>query len=180
MQKIKNTSHILYLLFRSLCWIMPLATTFLILFKIDWMCHIGAWSSLISVEQIYESSHFSWMHRCIVLVIEWMPLTITILICHQLAKLFRLFENGHLFEQENIRLIKQVSIYMILGELVQLLYQPLMTAALTFNNPKGERVASLTLNSANLSTLITAFIILIASWIIQEAHQLKSETQLTI
>ena len=55
-----------------------------------------------------------------------------------------------------------------------------MTAALTFTNPKGERFASITLNSANASTLITAFIILVASWIIQEAHQLKSETQLTI
>ncbi|AWN72783.1 DUF2975 domain-containing protein [Legionella anisa] len=180
MKKIKNTSHILYLLFRILCWLIPLTTTLLILFEFDWMCYVGAWSSLISLEQIRDPSHFSWMHRFVVLVIEWMPLTITILICHKLAKLFRLFEKGDLFEKENIKLIKQVSIYMILGEIVQLFYQPLMTAALTFNNPKGERIASITLNSANLSTLITAFIILVASWIIQEAHQLKSETQLTI
>ncbi|WP_131795660.1 DUF2975 domain-containing protein [Fluoribacter gormanii] len=180
MQKIKNTSHVLYLLFRGLCWLIPLTTTVLILFKFDWMCSIGAWSSLISTEQIHDPSHFSWLHRGILLAIEWIPMTITILICHKLAKLFGLFENGHLFEEENIKLIKQVSIYMILGELVQLFYQPLMTAALTFNHPKGERIASITLNSANLSTLITAFIILVASWIVQEAHQLKSETQLTI
>lgn len=180
MKKIKNTSHILYLLFRTLCWLIPLTTTFLILFEFDWMCYIGSWSSLISAEQIRDPSHFSWMHRVVVLAIEWMPLTITILICHKLGKLFWLFEKGNLFEEENIKLIKQVSIYMILGEVVRLFYQPLMTAALTFNNPKGERIASITLNSANLSTLITAFIILVASWIIQEAHQLKSETQLTI
>ncbi|WP_454781448.1 DUF2975 domain-containing protein [Legionella sp. WA2022007384] len=180
MQKIKNTSHILYLLFRSLCWFIPLTTSVLILFKFDWMCYIGAWSSLISAEQIRDPSHFSWLHRSILLVIEWMPMTITILICNKLARLFGLFEKGDLFEEENIKLIKQVSIFMIFGELVQLFYQPLMTAALTFNNPKGERIASITLNSANLSTLITAFIILVASWIVQEAHQLKSETQLTI
>jgi hypothetical protein len=100
MQKIKNTSHILYLLFRSLCWFIPLTTTVLILFKFDWMCYIGAWSSLISAEQIRDPSHFSWLHRSILLTIEWMPMTITILICNKLARLFGLFEKGDLFEEE--------------------------------------------------------------------------------
>lgn len=153
MNKIKNTSYLLHLFFRSLCWFIPLTTAFLILVKFDWMCHLGGWSTVISPERIYDLN---------------------------LAKLFKLFEQGYLFEEDNIKLIKQVSIYMILGEFVQLIYQPLITAALTFNNPAGERFASITLKSANLSTLITAFIILVASWIIQEAHQLKSETQLTI
>jgi hypothetical protein len=144
------------------------------------MCSLGAWSTIISTERIHDVDQFSFAHRCILLAIEWLPLTITVLICHKLAILFRLFEKGYLFEEENIKLIKQVSIYMILGECIQLIYQPLITAALTFNNPAGERFASITLKSANLSTLITAFIILVASWIIQEAHQLKSETQLTI
>lgn len=180
MNKIKNTSHILYLLFCFLFWFIPLTTSLLILFQFDWMCSIGAWSSFISVDQIHDAHQFSWLHKGIVLVIEWLPLTITLLICRNLAHLFHLFERGDLFEQENIKLIKKISICMIVGELVQLFYQPLMTAALTFNNPKGERIASLTLKSANLSTLITAFIILVASWIVQEAHQLKSEAQLTI
>ncbi|HAU0789366.1 TPA: DUF2975 domain-containing protein, partial [Legionella pneumophila] len=83
-------------------------------------------------------------------------------------------------EEENIKLIKSISIYMILGELVQLIYQPLITAALTFNNPTGERFISITLGSANASTLITAFIILVASWILKEANQLQSDSQLTI
>ncbi|HHT9780192.1 TPA: DUF2975 domain-containing protein, partial [Legionella pneumophila] len=68
----------------------------------------------------------------------------------------------------------------ILGELVQLIYQPLITAALTFNNPTGERFSSITLGAANASTLITAFIILVASWILKEANQLQSDSQLTI
>ncbi|HAU2297157.1 TPA: DUF2975 domain-containing protein, partial [Legionella pneumophila] len=52
--------------------------------------------------------------------------------------------------------------------------------ALTFNNPTGERFISITLGSANASTLITAFIILVASWILKEANQLQSDSQLTI
>lgn len=152
----------------------------MILVKFDRMFDLGCWSTLISPEHIYDLKHFSLAHRGIILAIEGLPLSITILICYKLAKLFKLFEQGYLFEEDNIKLVKQISIYMIVGELIQLIYQPLITAALTFNNPVGERFISITLNSTNLSTLITAFIILVASWIIQEAHQLKSETQLTI
>ncbi|HAU0206860.1 TPA: DUF2975 domain-containing protein, partial [Legionella pneumophila] len=112
--------------------------------------------------------------------IQLLPLSITVIIFNKLSKLFSLYEKGTLFEEENIKLIKSISIYMILGELVQLIYQPLITAALTFNNPTGERFISITLGSANASTLITAFIILVASWILKEANQLQSDSQLTI
>lgn len=193
MQKIKSTSHMLYLFFRALCWILPVVTTYLILFNLEKIISWGSWASMIpsvyisakysevSTSLVANAPHyFSIYHRLVILCIQMIPLSITVLICHKLAKLFRLYEQGYLFEVENIRLIKHIGIFMIVGELVQLIYQPLMTAALTFNNPPGERFASITLGTTNASTLITAFIILVVSWIIKEAHQLKSDSQLTI
>ena len=180
MLKIKRTSHILSLLFRTLCWALPLGTAYLILFHLEAMLHWGAWHSIFSGTLIENPSQFSLTHRFIILTIELVPISITVLICHLLAKLFLLYEQGALFEEENIKLIKYISIYMILGEFIQLIYQPLITAALTFNNPAGKRMMSITLGSTNVSTLITAFIILLASWIVKEAHQLKTDSQLTI
>lgn len=193
MQKIKSTSHILHLFFRTLCWILPLATTYLILFHLERIIDWGAWASIIpsvhisakysqtaSSIVVNAAHYFSIYHRLAIVFIHMIPLSITILICHKLASLFHLYEQGSLFEEENIRLIKHISICMILGELLQLIYQPLMAAALTFDNPPGERFASITLGTTNASTIITAFIILVASWIIKEAHQLKSDSQLTI
>lgn len=180
MQKIKNTSHLLFLLFRTLCWALPLGTAYLILFHLNSMLDWGSWHTILSQTHIINPTHYSLLHRLIILLIELLPLSITVLICNQLARLFHLFELGTLFEEENIRLIKRISIYMIMGELIQLIYQPMITAALTFNNPKGERIASITLGTTNISTLITAFIILVASWIIKEAQQLKADSQLTI
>ncbi|WED43061.1 DUF2975 domain-containing protein [Legionella cardiaca] len=177
MQKIKFTSHMLYLLFRALCWLIPLITTYLILFNIEDMLTWGGWA--VTPAQIHDT-HFSLTHRLAILAIQCAPLSISVLIFHKLANLFRLYEQGNLFEEENIKLIKQISIYMIAGELLQLIYQPLITAALTFNNPPGQRFASITLGTTNVSTLITACIILVASWIIKEAHQLKADSQLTI
>ncbi|HAU1014565.1 TPA: DUF2975 domain-containing protein [Legionella pneumophila] len=179
MKKIKSVSHLLFLLFKTLTYGLPLVTTYFILFHFESMLNWGGWHSLLSTP-VKDPSHFSLLHRFIILLIEALPLSINVLICHQLAKLFRLYEHGYLFEEENIRLIKNISIYLISGELIQLLYQPLITAALTFTNPSGQRIASITLGTANLSTLITAFIILIASWIIKEAHKLKTDALLTI
>lgn len=179
MQKIKSTSHMLYLFFKALCWLLPLVTTYLILFHLDGMLNWGAWN-FVSTVTIHNANAFSLLHRLIILLIQFIPLTITLLICHKLAQLFHLYEQGNLFEEQNIILIKQISICMIIGEVIQLIYQPLITAALSFNNPPGQRVASITLGTTNASTLITAFIILIASWIIKEAHQLKIDSQLTI
>lgn len=183
MQKIKKTSYLLSLFFRTLCWLMPLTTACLIIFNIDFMLHIGAWSSMITdgqVKEILSTGPFSLAHRLGILIIELMSLSISVFICHKLSKLFHLYEQGYLFEEENIKLIKQVGICMIVGQLVHLIYQPLITVALSFNNPVGSRFANLSIGTTNATTLITAFIILVASWVVQEACQLKSETQLTI
>ena len=180
MNKIKSTSHLLYLFFKTLCWALPLVNIGFILFNLEGMLNWGAWADIISIHDIQQTGHFSVIHRLVIILIDLLPLSITSVICYKLSKLFSLYERGHLFETENIRLIKQIGIYMICGELVQLVYQPLISAALTFNNPVGERFASLSVGTTNASTLITAGIILVASWIIQEAHQLKSEIQLTI
>lgn len=179
MQKIKNTSHLFYLFFRTLCWVLPFLTAYLIMFHFELTLNLGFWN-FISSNFVLNPEEFSLPHKAIILLIQLVPLSITVLICNKLAKLFYLYEKGTLFEEENIKLIKQISIYMISGELLQLIYQPLITAALSFNNPPGHRIASITLGSTNCSTLITAFIILVASWIIKEAHQLKADAQLTI
>ncbi len=180
MNKIKCSSHILYLFFRALCWVIPLATIYLILFNLAGLLEWGSMALIIPSVHVNNGSDFSLIHRLVILSIQLLPLSVTVLICKRLAKLFQLYEQGQLFEMDNIKLIKNISILMIIGQIVQIIYQPLITVALTFNNPVGERIASISLGTTNASTLITAFILLVASWIIKEAHLLKSDSQLTI
>ncbi|MGQ3892811.1 DUF2975 domain-containing protein [Legionella sp. CNM-4043-24] len=180
MQKIKTTSQLLCFFFRAVCLLLPLVTAYLIFFHLGDVLNAGFFDSIISSSQIQDVGHFSLWHRLIILAIQLLPLSITVLICHQLAGLFHLYGQGYLFEESNIRLIKAISIYMIAGELVHIIYQPLITAALTFNNPVGERFATISLSTTNIATLITAAIILIASWIVKEAQLLKADAQLTI
>ena len=180
MSKIKTTSHFLYLFFRFLCFFLPVITVYLVLFNLEVALNIGIWAGMISPDQIQNVSTFSFVHRLTLLVIELLPLSVTIYILHKLSNLFHLYEQGYLFEEENIKLIKHIGIGMVAGQFIHVFYQPMMTTAFTFNNAAGDRFASLSIGTTNMSTLITGFIIIVASWIVKEAQQLKSEVQLTI
>lgn len=180
MKKIQRASQFLHAFFITLCWLIPLIIAYLILFNMeDMLLHWGIWTPIIPVSQIHNT-HYTFIHRFVILAIELFPLSMSIMVFNNLAKLFSLYGEGILFEEENIKLIKGISIYMILGILAGLIYQPLISAALTFNNPIGERYSVLNITSTNISTLVTALIILIASWILQEANLLKTDSQLNI
>jgi hypothetical protein len=180
MHKIQKTSHFLYLFFKVLYWALPTLTIYLILFHLPTVLNLGGWSSIISEAQVQNSADFSLSHRFIILAIQFLPLSITLFIFNRLARLFHLYEQGILFDCANIKLIKSISLYMILGEFIQIIYQPLITVAFTFTNQPGHRFASLSFGTTNISTLITGFIILVAAWVVKEAHMLKTEVQLTI
>ncbi|KTD66322.1 DUF2975 domain-containing protein [Legionella spiritensis] len=180
MNKIQRLSRLLHLFFKSLCWLIPAVMAYLIFFNMEAMIHYGMFDKILSASRI-QATDYSMLQRAILFLIQAIPLSITVFICHKLARLFRLYEQGCLFEVENIRIIRQISLFMITGELIHLvLYQPLITAALSFNNPPGQRFISITFGEANASTLMTAIIILLASWIVKEAYQLKADAQLTI
>ncbi|KTD19235.1 DUF2975 domain-containing protein [Legionella jordanis] len=180
MKKIQITSHLLALFFRLLCFLIPLATTYLLFFNLQAMLSWGFFDHIISPGKVQHPEQFSTAHRFILLGISSLPMSISVFICHKLSQLFKRFEQGELFEEAHVKLVKQIGLCMISSELIQLIYQPLITAALTFSNGPGERIASITLGKANGTTIITALILLVVSWIIKEAQQLKVESQLTI
>lgn len=182
MLNLKKMSHYLYLFFKVLCWVLPLMTMYLILFKLRLIIGLGAFSSFIAQNHytIDSISSFTFVHRCIILLIEFIPISITVFICYKLALLFKLYRQNYLFEDKNIQLIKGISLLMISGELLEFVFQPLMSVALSFSNPSGQRFISIGIGSTNISTLITGIIIWVAAMIIQEAQKLKTDQQLTI
>lgn len=186
MNKIKRVSQLLAIFFQSLCWILPILTTYVVFFHLDllsagWGTFLSsAHFSLPTPHSTVSLNIFSWAHQVIIFLIECIPLTLQVLIFHRLAKLFQLYAHGQLFEKENIECIRQIGIYMAGLATMQVLYQALITLALTFNNPVGERFISISFNSTNLSTCMTGIVIWLASWIVQEANQLQTDAKLTI
>ena len=174
MDKIKNTSRALSLFFFAACCVYPFINLYVVL---DDLPTLVNWTFL-TIDQL---SHFSLIHRLIILAVSYIPVAFTVMICFQLAQLFRLYEKKIFFERENIQRIRCIGKYMLLSQLVQcILYQPLMMWVLTCMQPVGHRLIMLSFGTTNLSTLATGVIIIVVSWIATEANQLNKDVQLTI
>lgn len=174
MQKITRISRLLSLLFRTTCWVYPITYLYLLFFHLS---KIMDWAGLGAN---FDWTHYTLEHRLTILALACVPMSIILLIFHNLAKLFQLYQQGYLFEIENIKRIRAIGIYLIASQMLQLIYQPLMTILLTFDQPPGHRIVSIGFGSTDLVTLMTGLVILTASWIVAEAHQLKNDAQLTI
>ncbi|MDP3705730.1 MAG: DUF2975 domain-containing protein [Legionellaceae bacterium] len=174
MNKIKSTSRALSLFFFIACCVYPLINLYVAINDLPTLMN---WTFL----PIDQLSHFSLTHRLIIVVLSYIPIAFTVMICFQLAQLFRLYEKKIFFERENIQRIHCIGKYMLIGQLVQcILYQPVMMWVLTCMQPVGQRSIMLGFGTTNLSTLATGVIIIVASWIATEANQLKKDVQLTI
>jgi len=169
MQKVEHVSCILYVVFKAICWLLPTITVYFFLFHLDTLQAWGVLSFLTSSSKSYYTAHFTMLHKFVVLLIQVLPVTFIVIICSRLAALFHLFEKGRVFEEQNLDLINQIALAMIVSQLVQLLYQPLLTVALSCKPYYGGRFMTVSLGSANISTMLTGSIILLTTWIIKEA-----------
>lgn len=174
-KKIRTMSNLLSFLFRAACWVYPVLQIYCMFFRFD---EVLAWVKP-SLGDNFTFSSLSFGHHVVIFAISCLPMFMTLLICQRLSQLFRLYGQGFLFEIENIKLIKSIGVYIIAGQFVQLIYQPLMMFAVTFYKPAGEHLISFTISTTNFAMLITGFVVLTASWIVQEAHELKLDTELT-
>lgn len=108
------------------------------------------------------------------------PMMITLLSFHYLIKLFQLYAKKIVFSHQNILLIRKIGLTVFLEFLADIIIQPILSVILTFDAPVGGHVISIGFGNHQLSSLIMAGIILLISWIMDEARRLEEETSLTV
>jgi hypothetical protein len=113
-------------------------------------------------------------------IIGLLPTTIIMMILYFLIKLFKLYEQSKIFTTLNVKYIKNIGITMLIGQGVNLIYEALITFALTFHNPAGHKIASITFGTFDVYNIITAIMVIVISWIMAEGCKLQEEHQLTV
>ncbi len=97
-----------------------------------------------------------------------------------LIRLFRNYEKGDVFSLANAQSYQKLGyclFYWVAGSVV---YGALMSVILSFNNPPGERILSVSFVGMDVLTLIFGFIVLIISWVMKEGYILADENSHTI
>ena len=113
-------------------------------------------------------------------LINCIPLSIDMFMMYSLIQLFRLYELGKIFTQNNIRYIRNIAYALLLGQLVAPICDGFTGMVLTWNNPHGHRLAAFGFEQSNIWTLLIAGFLLLISWIMAEGYKLHEEHTLTV
>lgn len=108
-------------------------------------------------------------------LVSCIPLSIDMLMFYFLIQLFKLYERGEIFTSNNVKYLRNIGYAMLASQLVQPIYQALVTFVLTMNNPKGHRLISIGFGSTDIMLLLTASIIILISWVMAEGYKLNDE-----
>lgn len=113
-------------------------------------------------------------------LISLIPTCIEMLVLYFLIKLFKLYEKGEIFTLNSVNYFRNVGYMLLIGQVVNPFYDALLSAALTWDNPPGHRIAVVIFNGKNIGIILIALLVILISWVMAEACKLNEEQQLTV
>lgn len=185
MNKIKRISLFFRIIFQVLFIAFPI---FLIIGWINAPESLNIFANVIKMNVIPPSytsmgailHKLSAAEKLLGFLINSVPLLIELFILYSLIKLFRLFERGEIFSINNVRYIRNIGYGLLAGQLLDPIYESIMGLFLTWYNPPGHRLITVTFDQTNFGTLLTALLVILISWIMAEGCKLREEQQLTV
>lgn len=118
--------------------------------------------------------------KCLGFLLSLIPTFIQMYVVYMLIKIFSLYSQGEIFSAHHVRYTRIIGYALLLGQLIEPIYQFVMGIILTLHNPPGYRFAAITLDQTNIGLVLTALLLILISWILNEGFKLQQETQLTI
>jgi hypothetical protein len=111
---------------------------------------------------------------------DMIPTAVLMYILYMLTKLFRNYELGIIFSLENSQIYRKLGFGLFGKAIADFLYVMLGGLALTFQNPIGKRVLMFELSTPQITLIFIGFVVLLISWIMEEAFKISEEQALTI
>lgn len=95
-------------------------------------------------------------------------------------KLFTLYGKGVVFEKENVRCYRNLGIIMLIKAATGVVSRSLLSVTLTIQMGEGHRMLTVGFGSDDVSDIIIGILIILVSWIMEEARIIKEEADLTV
>ena len=108
------------------------------------------------------------------------PLGIHLGMIYYLIQLFSLYEEGKIFFMANVVATRRIGWLLVIQQIVNPIYEAVVTPLLTWYNPVGERVISADFSNGNVGLLLMGAMIILVSWIMAEGCKLREEHDLTV
>lgn len=183
MLNIQRSSRYMRMIFQTFLVVIPLL---FVLFWINATMPVGlpeyGFSYRFMPEGIRLMHDLTWQERIIGAFISAGPMACYLFMLSSLTRLFRLYEKGIVFTEQNVNYLKNIGKYVIYAQIANFITHPLMTLAMSLGNPPGQgnRYIELTLVDTNIGLFVFGIIVVIIARIMQEATNMHNEQQLTI
>lgn len=92
-----------------------------------------------------------------------------------LRRLFTLYRDGDYFGRGNVACFRQLGWTAIGWTAAKFVHGGMLSVALTINNAPGERALTLSAGSGDLTALFAGIVLLLISWVMDEARRLDEE-----
>ena len=177
--KIQRTSRFFRLFFQAVFIILPCIQI------IAWMMAPQPLPVFFGYIRVIPTSvevlhHLSWTTKFYGFLLSSISLIIVEFILYYLIRLFRLYEQGEIFTAANVSYIRKSGYALLLMQIMAPITEGFLTLIISWGNPPGHRIAAASVSGLDLTLIITAFMVILISWIMTEGCRLREEQQLTI
>lgn len=186
MKKILKTSAAFSLLFKSLLFLYPLCI-FAFWFKIissDTVVYLNHQPNSIGISWgsalLSELTNVPMYMRFYDAFIDIIPTAIVMLSFYYLHKLFSLYARGIIFSKQNSNYLQKIGITLLMQPIAAIFAPPFMSYILKLIDTTGVHPISIVFTKTDCINLIIGGIVILISWVMHEALQLKDELALTI
>lgn len=118
--------------------------------------------------------------RFLVSVVSFPSLLFQMLAAYSLLCLMKLYENAEYFTERTSRLFRNIGVFVLWSEALNIIMQVPTSYCLTFMNPPGQRMINVSLSNHNIEGIALATVILLVGWIMERAAKLQEDSNATI
>jgi len=112
--------------------------------------------------------------------VSLIPTSVAIYGLINLNRLFRLYEQAIVFSEQNVLYFRRIGYTLIYWVVANQLFTVLISLTLTFNNPPGERMLVAQLAISDIGSLIIGGVVVLVSWVMNEATKMEHEQAYTV
>lgn len=118
--------------------------------------------------------------RFLAFMADMVPLSAAIYGLLRLRDLFSLYEDGLIFTERNVRCLRSLGKTLLVWVGCDIVRYTLLSLILSLENPPGHRVLAVGLNSGDFTAVFVGIVVIIISWVMDEARKLEEDQALIV
>ncbi len=118
--------------------------------------------------------------RLLCFAASFIPICVQMVGIVVLMRLFKLYEQMLFFSDANVACFRKLGKVLLAQAIAGVLYVPLLSLAITMDNPPGQRRLAVGFDSLDVTALVVGIMVIVISWVMEEGRKIQDEHLYTV